>query len=154
VSMSPAELDPSVQVALVTGAFGLGAAILTGMVTIITLLIQTKRHAARADWQSTNNHVDENGQPINQREEITANHAEVMEAVETVAGTVRGLQRDFGRLDGRVAGLRTEFTSLSGRVLVVESTQQREEIERVRAELRSRASGRYQSDRHPGAGPH
>lgn len=151
---APVEVDPSVLAAAVTAVGTLGVALIGGIVAIITLLLQTKRHAARADWQSTNNHVDENGKPINQREEITANHAEVMEAVETVAGAVRGVQRDLGRTDQRVLGLQQSHDQLAGRVLVVESTQQKEEIERVRAELRSRASSRHQPGSNPGTGPH
>lgn len=138
-------LDPTVQVAIITAVSGLAVAIVGGIITIITLLIQTKRHAKSADVQVSNNHVDDDGKPINLREESDTRHAELVAIVErvagqvgTVAGDVRGMKRDWGRMDTRLVQMREEVTETRRRVDQIDDTQQRETIQELREELHNR----------------
>lgn len=150
----PVDLDPQVQAALVGLASAFLVALLGGLVTITTLLIQTKGHAKRADAQVSNDHVHPDGSPINLRVEADERHAETMGAIEALAGTVRGVQRDVGRVDQRTIDLRQDLSRLDGRVVVVETTQQREEIQRVRDELRAQARRRHRAGDEHGVHPY
>lgn len=85
--------------AIIGGLVALTVAVLGLMGVILPLLIQTRRHAQRADVQVTNNH------DTNLREEADERHDEnrrtlvgLARQLDDVAGSVRGIQRDVGRL--------------------------------------------------------
>lgn len=91
--------DPEVLKAVVAGASAVCVALLGLMGTVLGLLLQTRRHAKRADEQVSNNH------DTNLREESDVRHAENLSSVNEVAKAVdrlqaefRGMRRDVGRL--------------------------------------------------------
>lgn len=142
-------VDPSVQVAAITALGTAVVAIIGGIITIVTLLVQTKGHAKRADTQVSNNHVDEHGEPINLREEADQRHAELLGVVDNLAGDIRGMRRDVGRIDTRTHALRTDLTDLRQKVDRVEDTQQQDTIRELRSQLRERNGTHDPTEDHP-----
>jgi hypothetical protein len=91
--------EPQVIAAIIAGLVALTVAVLGLMGVMLPLLIQTRQHARRADVQVSNNH------PTNLREEADERHDEnrrslvsLSRQLNDVAGSVRGIQRDVGRL--------------------------------------------------------
>lgn len=91
--------DPEVMKALIAAMAAVMVAIVGLLGALVPLMVQTKNHARRADVQVSNNH------DTNLREEADTRHnenvtslSELSRQVATVAGDVRGLRRDVGRL--------------------------------------------------------
>ncbi|QXG07716.1 hypothetical protein [Curtobacterium phage Penoan] len=117
-----------------TAAGSVAVVVLGGIGWLGRKVWQLLAHARRADWQVSNNHVDGDGNPINMREELDERHAELLEAVAQVAGSVRGVQRDLGRLDSRVIALTGTVTLDSGRIRDLEDREHERELHDARKE--------------------
>jgi hypothetical protein len=91
--------DPEVLKALIAGLAAVMVAIVGLLGAMVPIMVKTRNHARRADVQVTNNH------DTNLREEADVRHwentttlASLSRQLDTVAGDVRGLRRDVGRL--------------------------------------------------------
>lgn len=119
-------MPESVQVAVVTGIFGAVAVILSGLGVLLKLILETRRHAQRADSQVSNDHTTNLREESDTRhDENTATLAEIKRGLDTVRGEIRGIRRDVGRL--------WEQDQLLARQMYdMEATSDREAIEHAR----------------------
>lgn len=87
-------------------------AFLTLLGTILTLLVQTRSHAKRADEQVSNNHVDEDGNPINLREESDERHAENGAKLDAALSELKGVRSELTQTRADVGGMRSDIRQL------------------------------------------